>query len=233
MACDCMCGCIWYTVFSKVCSVGSRVWRSQPLEIKYCSDGVHRKGSIDIKRCEGEGNWRAKREGLWETGDRKQGRRVRERERETEGDRRRKSLRHGWMRLLKMAAWAEKPWNLRQQLRSFSSWEVEARRLWLAHSFCRGISSRKHLLSTSFCWFLGFLSLISVVGPVGDITYSMCVTVNILMAHTHLCHYCTPISNGCHNVKGEGQQFFIVLLYCKLGMDTSKTPSALDWPPPS
>ena len=122
-ACDCMCGCILFTVFSKVCSVGSVVWRSQPLQINYCSDRVHGEGSIDSKRCEEDGNRREKRGGLWETGDRKQGRRVREREaereRETEGDRRRKSLRHGWMRLVKMAAWAEKPWNLKQQLRSF------------------------------------------------------------------------------------------------------------------
>lgn len=132
------------------------------------------------KRKKREG-WRSARNTM--KGDRKQGGRGREREREcgreTEGDRRRKSLRHGWMQLVEMAAWAEKPWNLKQQLQSFSSWEMEARRLWIAHSLYCGISSRKHLLSSSFCWFSGFHSFISDMWPVVDINCSACVILNI------------------------------------------------------
>lgn len=58
------------------------------------------------------GQWRS----AWHTlmGDMKQG------GRESEGDRCRKSLRHGWMGLVETAGWAEKLWNLKQQRQSFS-----------------------------------------------------------------------------------------------------------------
>lgn len=85
------------------------------------------------------------------------GRARRESGRETEGDRHRKSLRHGWARLPGDGSLSGKALKFETAASElFPPWEVEARRPWTAHSLCGGISSRKHLLSSSFCWFLGF-----------------------------------------------------------------------------
>lgn len=160
MACVCMCSFIYLTVFSRWWPFGLVFGRSQWLETNDCNR-VHCKASMNGEGCKGKE--KGERGKGWEKYN--EGRQEEE-ERETEGDRQRKSLRHGWMQLVQMAAWAEKPWNLKQQLQSFSSWEVEARCLWIAHSLYCGISSRKHMLSTSFCWFMGFLSPFSEGWPV-------------------------------------------------------------------
>lgn len=91
-------------------------------------------------------------------GDRNPGGRARrECGRETEGDRRRKSLRHGWARLPGDGSLSGKALKFETAASElFPPWEVEARRPWTAHSLCGSISSRKHLLSSSFCWFSGF-----------------------------------------------------------------------------
>ena len=136
-------------------------------------------------------------------GDRKWGGRAREKERESEGDRRRKSLRHGWMRLLQMAAWAEKPWNLKQQLQSFSSWGSEAKRWWIAHSLHSGISSRKHLLSTSFCWFRNSFPCSLQSG----LWYTSTVGLSVFK-HKYLLHY--PTTNGKTGDLLLGYQFFTI-----------------------
>ncbi len=96
MAYECMCGFIHITFFSGGCPFGLVFGLPQWLETNDCNR-VHFKASMDGKGCEGkEKGERERRSGRNAMeGDRKQGGRVRERERETEGDRRRKSLRHG------------------------------------------------------------------------------------------------------------------------------------------
>lgn len=91
-------------------------------------------------------------------GDRNPGGRTqRESGWETEGDRRRKSLRHGWARLPGDGSLSGKALKFETAASElFPPWEVEAMRPWMAHSLCGRISSRKHLLSSSFCWFSGF-----------------------------------------------------------------------------
>lgn len=67
---------------------------------------------LDSKGC----REKVESEGLHEAHWWERGSKVGEKVKETD----RKSLGHGWMRLVEMAAWAEKPWNLKQQPESFS-----------------------------------------------------------------------------------------------------------------
>lgn len=88
------------------------------------------------------------------------GRAQRESGRETEGDRRRKSLRHGWARLPGDGSLSGKALKFETATSElFPPWEVEERLPWIVHSSCGGISSRKHLLSSSFLLILGIPAL--------------------------------------------------------------------------